>query len=78
MTVMAAETDIETAANSALALTSDEERVVRSVLASLRRIRYGSVQITVQDGRVVQIDTLEKQRFAPGAPPAGSGAVRPA
>ena len=48
--------------------TPDEEQVVRALLAALRRIRYGSVQITVQDGRVVQIDTLEKQRFSPGVP----------
>lgn len=75
---MTVETDSETAATSALALTPDEERIVRSVLASLRRIRYGSVQIAVQDGRVVQIDTLEKQRFAPGAPSARSDAWRPA
>ncbi len=55
---MAVETD--------LILTPDEEQVVRALLAALRRIRFGSVQIAVQDGRVVQIDTLEKQRFAPG------------
>ena len=60
---MAVETD--------LTLTADEEQVVRALLAALRRIRYGSVQIAVQDGRVVQIDTLEKQRFAPGAPSGG-------
>ena len=49
-----------------ISLTPDEEQVVRALLAALRRIRFGSVQIAVQDGRVVQIDTLEKQRFAPG------------
>ncbi len=48
-----------------LTLTPEEEQVVRALLASLRRIRYGSVQIAVQDGHVVQIDTLEKQRFSP-------------
>jgi hypothetical protein len=49
-----------------LDLTLEEEQIVRALLASLRRIQYGSVQIAVQDGRVVQIDTLEKQRFSPG------------
>jgi hypothetical protein len=44
-------------------LSAEEEHVVKALLASLRRIRYGSVQIVVQDGHVVQIDTLEKQRF---------------
>ena len=50
---------------SDLDLTHEEEQVVRALLASLRRIRFGSVQIAVQDGHVVQIDTLEKQRFSP-------------
>ena len=69
---------VETAGETGLTFTSDEEQVVRAVLASLRRIRYGSVQIAVQDGRVVQIDTLEKQRFAPGIPHARASAERPA
>lgn len=59
-----------------LTLTPEEEQVVRALLAALRRIRYGSVQIAVQDGRVVQIDTLEKQRFAPGGLSAHDGAAR--
>lgn len=53
---MANESDLE--------LTHEEEQVVRALLASLRRLQYGSVQIAVQDGHVVQIDTLEKQRFS--------------
>jgi hypothetical protein len=57
---------IERAAQSIdpLALSAEEERAVRAVLAALRRIRHGSVQIVVQDSRVVQIDTVEKQRFS--------------
>lgn len=46
------------------ALTSEEERVLQGVLAALRRIRHGSVVVVVQDGRAVQIDTLEKVRLA--------------
>ena len=49
-----------------LALSPEEERVVRALLAALRRIRHGSVQVVVQDSRVVQIDTVEKMRFTPG------------
>lgn len=44
-------------------LSAEEQRVMRTLITALRRIRYGSVQIVVQDGRVVQIDTLEKQRI---------------
>ncbi len=29
----------------------------------LRNIMYGNIQITIQDGRVVQIDKTEKFRF---------------
>ena len=47
-----------------LTLSPEEERVVHAFVSALRRIRHGSVQIVVQDGRVVQIDTLEKQRIS--------------
>lgn len=47
-----------------LALSPEEERVVRALVAALRRIRFGSIQVLVQDSRVVQIDTLEKQRIS--------------
>ena len=49
-----------------LALSPEEERVVHALLAALRRIQHGSVQVVVQDSRVVQIDTLEKMRFTSG------------
>jgi hypothetical protein len=43
---------------------SDEEReVLANVARILRRIRYGTVVITVQDGRVVQIEMAEKFRL---------------
>jgi hypothetical protein len=40
-----------------------EKAVLAEVLLAIRRLTHGSVQITVQDGRVVQIDTLEKRRL---------------
>jgi hypothetical protein len=36
------------------------ERTVRQVV---RTLRYGSVEVVVHDGRVVQIETREKVRF---------------
>lgn len=43
---------------------SDEEReVLANVARILRRIRYGTVVITVQDGKVVQIEMAEKFRL---------------
>ena len=49
-----------------LTLSPEEERVVRALLAALRRIQHGSVQLVVQDNHVVQIDTVEKLRLVPG------------
>ncbi|MDA0302027.1 MAG: YezD family protein [Chloroflexi bacterium] len=43
--------------------TAHEEAVLAEVLSALRSVRYGYVQITLQDARVVQIDTLEKKRL---------------
>lgn len=37
--------------------------VVRQKVAA---IRFGSVQITVHEGRVTQVESLEKTRFATG------------
>ena len=42
----------------------EEASVLQEVLRALRRIRYGQVQLNIQDGRVVQIDQTEKVRLA--------------
>jgi hypothetical protein len=44
----------------------DETRTTgweRDVLEAIRALRFGSVEIVVHDGRVVQIETREKVRF---------------
>ncbi len=48
-----------------LDLTTDEEEVLTTLIAILRRLQHGSVQVIVQDNRVVQIDTVEKLRIKP-------------
>ena len=65
-TAGAAPHDLALSPEHDLALSPEEERVVRALLAALRRIQHGSVQVVVQDSRVVQIDTVEKMRFTPG------------
>jgi hypothetical protein len=40
-----------------------ERQVLQEVLQALRSVRHGYVQITLQDAKVVQIDTLEKKRL---------------
>lgn len=39
------------------------EGVAAEILSALRRIRFGSVEVTVHDSRVVQIESKEKRRF---------------
>lgn len=46
--------DREAATNAALA----------SVVEALGRLRYGAIQLVVHDGRLVQIEVTERQRFA--------------
>lgn len=45
--------------------TPEEARVLASVLAAMRQVRFGYVQVILQDGKVVQIDTLERERLLP-------------
>ena len=44
-------------------LTADELEVIRRVRDSLRSIRFGTVLIVVQDGKVVQIEKAERIRL---------------
>jgi hypothetical protein len=48
---------------------SDAERHVDESLASVREalagLRFGTVALTVHEGRVVQIDVTEKKRLKP-------------
>ncbi|HLV99981.1 MAG TPA: YezD family protein [Ktedonobacterales bacterium] len=48
-----------------LDLTTDEEEVIAALIPILRRLQHGSVQVIVQDNRVIQIDTVEKLRLKP-------------
>jgi hypothetical protein len=45
--------------------TSDsEDLVLTQIRESLRNLKFGHVQIIVQDGVVVQIDRLERRRIS--------------
>ena len=39
------------------------EQVIDAVGAAVGRLRYGVVQLTVHEGRVVQLEVTERQRF---------------
>ena len=44
-------------------LSCEERKVLAEVLAAMRTIRHGHIQLTVQDARVIQIDKTEKHRL---------------
>ena len=38
-------------------------RALKYVEDAIKSIQYGSVEIVIQDGKVIQVETREKQRF---------------
>jgi hypothetical protein len=44
-------------------LSADEIALLRDVILALRNLRYGSVNLTVHDGRLVEIQKVEKIRM---------------
>lgn len=40
------------------------QQTLESVVEALERLRYGAIQITIHDGRAVQIDVTERRRFS--------------
>lgn len=41
----------------------EDPEVLRRIAEAIQSVRYGQVQIIIQDSRVVQIDTTEKVRL---------------
>lgn len=37
---------------------------VRLVLDALAKLKFGSIQLTVHEGRLVQVDVTERKRFS--------------
>lgn len=58
--------NLSTATINPTGLTPEEEEVLTKVLEAVRQIKFGYIQVTIQDGRVVQIDRTEKQRLSGG------------
>ncbi len=44
----------------------EDEKLLFQILKAIKSIRYGYVQIIVQDSKVIQIDKTEKIRFDKG------------
>lgn len=47
------------------------QELLQEILKSLEGIRFGSVEITIHESRVVQIERKEKVRFATERPSIG-------
>ncbi len=45
--------------------TRVDEVVLNTIKQKLESIEYGSVTVTVQDGKIIQIETSEKTRLRP-------------
>ncbi len=46
-----------------LATAPDEAEIVQRILRALANLDYGSVEIIVQDSKVVQIERTQRSRF---------------
>jgi len=40
------------------------ENMVKEILSAINQVRHGEVTIIVQDSKVIQINKIEKRRFA--------------
>jgi len=43
--------------------STSRQATLEAVADALSRLRYGAVHLTVHDGKVVQLDVTERQRF---------------
>jgi hypothetical protein len=43
-------------------LSAGERELLHELLAAIRRIRYGSVVMTIHDGRIVEVNKTERIR----------------
>lgn len=43
-------------------LPSEDPKLAEQILKAVREVRFGAVQITIHEGRVVQIEKTEKFR----------------
>jgi hypothetical protein len=58
--VVMTDTDQKRASDPA---TQPLSEVVRSVVDALNSLRFGAIQLTVHDGKLVQVDITECKRF---------------
>lgn len=59
---------MSTASGKQQTTVSDDDELLRSVEVLLAGLRFGSVEITVHEGRIVQIERREKIRLPTQTP----------
>jgi hypothetical protein len=47
-------------------VTSGSEEAIAGIRDYLRTIRFGSIALTIHEGRIVQLDVTEKKRLTAG------------
>jgi len=58
---------MQTPAKGPIDNASDDLEWLEVVRQKVAKLRFGSVQVTVHEGRVTQVESVEKTRFAPKA-----------
>jgi len=53
-----------TASNDSTATADNDNAPLQTILEALRGLQFGSVTLIVQDGRIVQVERIEKKRLA--------------
>ena len=43
--------------------TGETSRAVQTVLDALAKLKFGAIQLTVHEGRLVQVDVTERHRY---------------
>jgi hypothetical protein len=43
---------------------ADKSPALQSVIDALDRLKFGAIQLTVHEGKLVQVDVTERQRFS--------------
>ena len=56
-------TDTLEAGQRAAQFEPDSDEIIRRIAQAISGVRYGSVEVVIQDSRVVQIERKEKFRF---------------
>jgi hypothetical protein len=42
---------------------AEDDQIIRTILSAVRSVAFGSVEIVIQNSRIVQIERKEKFRF---------------